>query len=480
VFWLVLVETGVDLGLLSPAQLRRLVEALRAENEALRAENADLRVRIEELERRVGSYVAPFSRNRPNRSKKKPGRKAGEGVFSRRGPPTTDGPVEDAPVSVTSCPDCGGELEPDGYETVSTTDLPQELPALVVKRVRLEICRCRACGRKVRATHPDVAPGQHGATAHRLGERLKGASLALHYGLGLPLRKVPKVIGMLTGIEVTQGALTQCAQKLSESAAGQAYKALVRGMPQAPVIYTDDTGWRTGGKPAWLMGFQTDEATVFQILARHRNEEVRRIVPGNYAGILSTDRGTSYDAKALGAVRQNKCCAHIRRSIKKAMEHQKPACRTVGINILGVIDDAMALWKDFKNGKVTPDIYASQSARLKHELARLLQPRKLRNRANQTLIDELGWHERRGSLLLFLDDPRVEPTNNRAERILRSAVIARKVSHCSRNERGATTYATIKSITVTASQQMIQPHKAIAALFRGINPFLTRAPTPAR
>lgn len=390
------VETGVDLGLLSPSELRRFAEALRteneglrAENEALRAENADLRMRIEELERRVGSYVAPFSRNKPKKSRKRPGRKPGQGLFSRRLPPP-DGPVEDAPVAVTPCPACGGELEPDGYETVSTTDLPEEPPEPVVKRVRLQLCRCRRCGRKVRAKHRDVAPGQHGATAHRLGARLKGAALALHYDLGLPLRKVPKVIRMLTGVDVTQGALVQCAERMSESGAGKAYEALVRDVARAPVVYTDDTGWRIAGKPAWLMGFQTDDATVFQILPRHRNEEVRRIVPANYAGILSTDRGVSYDAKALAAVRQNKCCAHIRRSIKKAMELQKPACRTVGINILGVIDDAMALWKDFKSGKSGPDVYQSQGARLKEELARVLQPRKLRNRANQTVLDELG------------------------------------------------------------------------------------------
>ena len=37
----------------------------------------------------------------------------------------------------------------------------------------------------------------------------------------------------------------------------------------------------------------------------------------------------------------------------------------------------------------------------------------------------------------FLDDPLIEPTNNRAERALRPAVIARKVSQCSKNLQGA-------------------------------------------
>lgn len=43
----------------------------------------------------------------------------------------------------------------------------------------------------------------------------------------------------------------------------------------------------------------------------------------------------------------------------------------------------------------------------------------------------------RGNLLRFLRVEGLEPTNNRAERALRPAVIARKVSHCSKNQRGA-------------------------------------------
>ena len=473
-------KTGADLGLLSRSQLRRLVEELLAENAALRAENADLRARIEELERRVGSYVSPFSRNRPKNPRKKPGRKRGQGRFTRRGPPQSSGPVENASVSDRSCPGCGGQLEPSGYETVSVTDLPPTPPAPVVKVVRVEICRCKQCGRQVRAKHPDIAPGQHGATAHRLGPRLKGIALALHYDQGLPVRKVPGVIRMLTGIELTQGALTQSAGKLSERSARRAYDRLVRDVSEAPVVYTDDTGWRVGGTPAWLMGFQTLDTTVFQICRRHRNDEVRRVIPGDYRGIVSTDRGVSYDAKALAAVRQNKCCHHLRRSIQQAMTGQKPTSQTVGANLLAVCEEAMALWRDFKSGGMARADYATHGAKLKTELTRLLRPRQLRNRANQTLINELGWHHERGSLLRFLDHPEVEPTNNRAERMLRGAVIARKISHCSRNDRGAHAYATLKSIATTAAQRMIHPADAFASLLQAIDPFQSRAPTQSR
>ena len=44
--------------------------------------------------------------------------------------------------------------------------------------------------------------------------------------------------------------------------------------------HTDDTGWRVGGEGAFLMAFETDEATVYQVLSS--NKEVREVVPSDY------------------------------------------------------------------------------------------------------------------------------------------------------------------------------------------------------
>ena len=67
--------------------------------------------------------------------------------------------------------------------------------------------------------------------------------------------------------------------------------------------------------------------------------------------------------------------------------------------------------------------------------------------------NELGWQDDRGNLLRFLDDPGIEPTNNRAERALRGAVIARKVSHCSKTEGGADAFSAFTSVIRTLARQ---------------------------
>ena len=58
-------------------------------------------------------------------------------------------------------------------------------------------------------------------------------------------------------------------------------------------------------------------------------------------------------------------------------------------------------------------------------------------------------YHQRGELLHFLEEPLVEPTNNRVERALRLAVIARKVSQCSKNQAGAYAFSAFKSVIQT-------------------------------
>jgi transposase len=153
-----------------------------------------------------------------------------------------------------------------------------------VTQYRVEVCWCTGCGRKVRGEHPDQALDQYGATAHRLGPRAMAAAHALHYQVGIPVRKVPLVLGLLTGLELTQGAITQNALRQARGRVGAAYQQLRRSVRDSPVVYTDDTGWKVGGENSHLMAFDTDQATVYQVRPRHRHQEVQEVVPADYPG----------------------------------------------------------------------------------------------------------------------------------------------------------------------------------------------------
>jgi transposase len=440
-------------------RLQCQVEALTAANEALRHENATLK-------RGSKRQAAPFSKGARVEQPRRPGRQPGEGTFSCRTAPAPEqltAPPVAVPVTAAACPVCGGDLKPERVDVVSVTDLPP-LPRPVVTAYRVQVCRCRSCGRRVRGQHSAVAPDQQGATAHRMGERVMAAAHTLHYGVGVPVRKVPPVLKALTGVDVTQGALTQDALRRAQGPVGRAYQGLRASVRESAVAHTDDTGWRVGGGTAQLMAFETDAATVYQVRPRHRNEEVREVVPAGYAGVLVTDRGRSYDARELAAVRQQKCLAHILRSLSEVAEAKRGPARTFSTRLMGQVREALALGKHAT--EMERARFDAEAERLKEAITRQLRDRRLADPDNQRLLNELGGHHDRGNLLRFLETSGVEPTNNRAERALRPAVIARKVSQCSKTWEGAEAFAAFTSVVRTLVRQGASPVEGLYRLFQ--------------
>jgi transposase len=254
--------------------LQEQVAQLAASNQALVAEN-------EQLKRSGKRQAAPFSTGTRAQQPTRPGRKPGEGTFSFRQAPRpeeiTELPVN-VPVIQESCPVCGGELAEERVDFAYIAELPS-LPQPRVTQYWVWVCRCTGCGRQVRGEHPDLAPDQYGSTAHRVGRREMAAAHALHYQVGIPVRKVPLVLELLTGMELTQGAISQAcpehrrrhALRRAKGNVGQKYQELRAGVRDSPVVYTDDTGWKVAGENAHLMAFDTDQATVYQVRPRHRH-----------------------------------------------------------------------------------------------------------------------------------------------------------------------------------------------------------------
>jgi hypothetical protein len=454
------------------APLLTELAALKARVEELLAENAALRARVDQLVRDSKRQAAPFSKGQRKPHPKRPGRKPGRGRFTFRTLPTPDqwtAPPIEVRLPDPACSCCGEPLREHRVDLAAITDLPPQ-PRPVVQPYRVWVYRCPGCDMTVRAPHPDLAPDQFGATAHRIGPRAMAAAHATHYGLGVPVRKVPAVLRLYAGVQLTQSAITQDASRRLSGPIGSMYQALRDGIPKADVVYTDDTGWRVGGERAHLMIFETDTATVFQVRARHRNEEVREVIGDDYPGVLVTDRGKSYDAKELEGVKQQKCIPHALRSIDQVLEIKRGRARHFGARLKALLKEGLQLWHDYhdRHGRLSGfDVRVRQH---RAAVTRPLKPRRLRDADNQRLLDQFGGHHAKGNLLRFLEDPRVEPTNNRSERGFRFAVIQRKVSQCSKTAGGAEAFAAFASVIKTAMRRGQDVVEWLSGLFRGIAP----------
>jgi hypothetical protein len=443
-----------ELSELSVQELLAVIMELREENARLVGQIAELKRRLEEKERSSKRQAAPFSKGEKKANPKKPGRKAGKGPFSHRDPPSEEEITKriEVPLLADRCPFCGssnlGEIT---IECAFCTDIP-EPPQPQVTAYAIEVRKCLGCGRTIRGQHPQVDASQHGATAHRLGDGVYARAHTLHYGIGVPMRKVPTILRELCGVAITQSAIQQDALRRSQAEVGEEYERLREGVKEAKRVFTDDTGWRINGETAYLMGFETDEAAVYQIRSCHRNEEVRESIPSDYGGVMHTDRAPTYDAWTLEMVAQQKCCYHIIRSIEKVLQDKAGAASAYGETLKALLQEAIKLWHRYHAGDVEDS--RSEVHRIKQAIDQHLKPRSLDDPDTQRLLEQIGWHHAGGNLLRFLDQPEVaEPTNNRAERALRPGVIARKVSHCSKNTDGANAYAAFKTIIETTRKR---------------------------
>ena len=108
---------------------------------------------------------------------------------------------------------------------------------------------------------------------------------------------------------------------------------------------------------------------------------------------------------------------------------------------------ALDLWDEYHPGMVVD--FEARVAELRFTFSYQLRERAVRDQDNRHLLKVLRRYHQRGELLRFLEEPLVEPTNNRVERALRPAVIAPKVSQCSKNQAGAYAFSALKSVIQT-------------------------------
>src|SRR5512147_3133866 len=376
------------------AQLLTEFAALKARVDELLAENAALRAQLDQRARAAKRQAAPFSKGQRKALPKRPGRKPGQGRFTFRTLPRPDqwtAPPIEVRLPDPVCPCCGEALQGHRVDFVAVTDIPPQ-PKPIVQPYRVWVYRCPTCETTVRAPHPDLAPDQYGATAHRMGPRVMAATHATHYGLGVPVRKVPAILQLYTGVHLTQSAITQDALRRVSGPIGQRYQTLRDGVPKSEIVYTDDTGWRVGGERAHLMIFVTDTATVFQVRARHRNEEVREVIGDDYPGVMVTDRGTSYDAKELEEVKQQKCIPHALRSINQVLETKQGRARHFGARLKTLLKEGLQLWHEYHDDQGQLRGFEQRVHSLQAAVTRHLRPRRLVDADNQRLLDQFGRH----------------------------------------------------------------------------------------
>jgi len=424
------------------ARLREALAVRDAQIEQLRQLIKQLQDRIEELERAAARQAAPFRRKdkdrKPPEQHGKPGRKPGHPPARREEPPHIDDHVE---MPLEGCPHCGGPVEDVHPCEQIIEDLPPVRPH--VTRLITYTGRCRRCG-EVRSTHPMQVSTATGAAKVHLGARALALGALLNKHLGLPMRPTCRVLRHLGGLRLTPGGLAQALHRVGDRARGS-FLELVAGLRSQPGVYADETSWWVGGAGSWLWVFTTPDRTIYRVENSRGKDVVFDTLGAHFAGVLTSDCLASYENLPFT---MHKCYAHHLKAIAQARD-RKPEDQRAYLNELTALLHA-AMMLDRMRGDLPPPEFARIRQHLGHRADALILPARA-DPDEERVANRL--RKRRQWLFTFLDHPGIEATNNRAERALRPAVIARKLSCGNKTNRGKRTWEILASLAATCHQR---------------------------
>ncbi|WP_404307785.1 IS66 family transposase [Neorhodopirellula lusitana] len=359
------------------------------------------------------------------------------------------------------CPHCKASTR-----VLANVDPGQHLQEDIVEGVyrvvlyRHPACRCDACDCLVER------PGRGELLNSRIGPNLRAKAVYLRNVIGISYRKVPRAIEELFHIRFTPAALIGFESCLADLAQPIVQDIVKKLSSSDGAVHADETYWTLDGERAYYWVHGDEKFIHFQFDTSRAGVVSRNLLGDDFTGTLVTDCYSGYFAHVAGA--KQKCLAHIARTARdwQKLTSEGTADYQFFENIREFVSRGCRLHRQRQSGKLTKKKMATEKAWLEarleylatcdieHEKAVTLQGRLLRHYSE--------W-------LVFVDDARVPPTNNLAERSLRPMVVLRKITFGHRSEAGAQRMATLMSVSETARRH---GHRASDIYFE----LLTRPP----
>ena len=320
-----------------------------------------------------------------------------------------------------ACGGCGRQFDAQQRRLAGRFGRHQvaELPPISVNLIehRTHQLRCRHCRARTSARLPSDLGGSV------FGPRLQAAVVTLTARHRVSRRGICELVRDLFGVTLSTGAVDAICQRASDALAGP-HLQLQDWVLDQGAVHVDETGWRTRGESRALWTATTPEATFLQI-AGHCNREQFDALIGPYEGIVISDRWNGYSH--LDPHQRQVCWSHLQRDFRRHADGVADQ-KTFGDQGLELTSRVFAAWRSYQHEHRDRDRLQAEIAPVRTGLRQLLEEASPKSKRTR-------WHRRFANNLLkvwpalwtFTELDGVEPTNNPAERALRSPVIHRKV-----------------------------------------------------
>lgn len=424
----------IDLQSASREELIELIAALMARVEALEEENRRLRAGT------GGGTPLAVKPSRPPQEKHP--RKHRDRAFVRRREVQAD---EIRTHAVESCPECGRNLQ-GGWEHASR----QVIDVICQRWVTEHVLLGRWCGVCRKVWVPKVEAREYGVQGkRRFGASVQALVATLHVGCRVPLQMIPRLLRELCGLHLSTGGVVKLLDGVKRAGEWELARLKER-VRNAPAVCADETGWREDGENGYLWGFFTEQERYFEYHKTRAAVVPEEVLGEEFAGVVTCDFYAGYNKVG----RLQRCWPHLLRDAQELAELNADRAAVVAW-----VQALHALYHEAKEccrslGEVPPEARVRQRARRRFEqlAAHLAKPYADDPEAPQRVLAQRllkHLHE----LFVFVADPRVPGDNNLAERSLRPAVIARKISGGTRSPKGSATRMGLMSLLGTWSAQ---------------------------
>ncbi len=461
------------------------IAALKAEVVQQREQIAQLVERVRDLEARLAKdshnsgkppssdglkRQLPRTRSLRRKSGKKPGGQLGHTGETLHLVAEPEEIVEHRPALCAVCQTAlgaGAGLEVVGRERRQVQDLPP-IHLHVTEHQSLSI-RCPVCQQVTTAVFPTEAPSRA-----QYGPRLRALAVYLVAQQFVPYARTRDLLADLTGAQLSVGTLVEWVQQSARPLA-PIEDDLKAALHQAPVLHSDETGVRRGGRLAWAHVASTASLTHYAIHAKRGSAATTAIgILPDYHGVSVHDGWKPYQAQAT--CRHALCNVHHLRELTFVEEqYNQPWAKNLKTLLL-----EMRTATEQAREQGQPCLPASQRDALVGRYERLLalglaanpppqhHPRR-RGRSKQSparnLLERLWLGQ--AQALAFLDDLTIPFDNNQAERDLRMLKTQQKISGCFRSDRGAEAFARLRSYLSTLRKQGVALLDALRTLVAG-------------
>jgi transposase len=341
-----------------------------------------------------------------------------------------------------TCCQCGAlllgeDLHPQRHQVI---EIPE--PQVEITEYRLHTLNCVNCGAQNTGSWPKEMPqGSFGPRVQAMIGYLSGR-------YGLSKRDVAEL--METGFHIKMSLGSIPAQ---EKAVSKALEKPVREaqefVQEQSSVNVDETGWHEKNKPAWLWVGATSWVIIFLLLNTRSKKGVKELLGEDFGGIVGSDRWGAYNF--LNILRRQVCWAHLKRDFQ-ALVDRGDESQIIGRMLLKETEKMFILWHRVRDGTLSLNDFSIQIQPVRKNVRSLLEIGTLLDHSS-TRITCAHILKLEPALWTFVNQNRIEPTNNAAERPLRRGVIWRKRCYGSQSEEGSIYVERILTAVLSLRQQ---------------------------